>query len=151
MKISLALGPRQPLDRATAWACALTNQFTLPGLGSLVSGRRVGYAQLALAMLGAGPMLAFTVRLLFAAYHVQQAARTIASFQELLDYVRLRLQSMPQSWGLYFWIGVPGLIIFVISWLWALASSVAILRESYANCPRKPTPESGGAGQINDE
>src|SRR5829696_7918265 len=49
MKISLALGPRRPLSRQTAWGC-LTANLALPGMGSLVAGRRVGYAQLAVAV-----------------------------------------------------------------------------------------------------
>ena len=51
MKISLALGPRRPLSRQTAWGCLTTN-LALPGAGSLVAGRVSGYPQLALGVGG---------------------------------------------------------------------------------------------------
>src|SRR6266478_1303859 len=63
MKISLALGPRHPLSRQTAWGCLTTN-LALPGSGSLVAGRRSGYAQLALAVSGMVLTLIFGLRFL---------------------------------------------------------------------------------------
>src|ERR1043166_5887290 len=51
MKISLALGPRRPLSRQTAWGCFTTN-LALPGFGSLIAGHKVGYAQAVLTMTG---------------------------------------------------------------------------------------------------
>src|SRR5690348_1541055 len=49
MRISLALGPRRPLSRQTAWGC-LTSNLALPGSGSLLAGHRAGYGQLLLAL-----------------------------------------------------------------------------------------------------
>ena len=132
MKISLALGPRRILDRPTAWACVLANQGTLPGAGTLASGRRAGYAQAALALAGFGPMLLLSLRVLIAAYHFQQISGEFSSFEEMFDEVSIRLRHLPQTWGLYFWIGVPGSSLFALGWLWALVSSLAILTESYA-------------------
>src|SRR5207302_6221743 len=51
MKISLALGPRGPLSRQTAWGCFTTN-LAMPGFGSLVAGRVSGYPQAALWFAG---------------------------------------------------------------------------------------------------
>src|SRR5689334_16434627 len=51
MKISLALGPRRPLSRQTAWGCFTTN-LAMPGFGSLVAGRISGYPQAALMIVG---------------------------------------------------------------------------------------------------
>ncbi|MEO8426819.1 MAG: hypothetical protein ABI651_06880 [Verrucomicrobiota bacterium] len=130
MKISLALGPRRPLDRATAWACVMANQATLPGVGSLAAGRRVGYGQVALGLIGVVPMLAFSVRLLLAAYRVQQTVGSFGSPDELMEYLQQGLRDVPHTWGLYFWIGLPGAALFIIAWFWALASSLSILLES---------------------
>src|SRR4051812_17590408 len=63
MKISLALGPRKPLSRQTAWGC-LTANLALPGSGSLLAGRVIGYPQLALGGLGMLLTLVFGVRFL---------------------------------------------------------------------------------------
>ncbi len=43
--------PRRALSRAEAWACFSAN-LALPGAGSLVAGRAVGYGQMACAFLG---------------------------------------------------------------------------------------------------
>ncbi|MBI3416380.1 MAG: hypothetical protein HY043_13880 [Verrucomicrobia bacterium] len=137
MKISLALGPRRKLDRATAWACVLANQCALPGSGTLTAGRRIGFAQTALALVGFGPMILLSLRVLVAAYHFQQAADEFSSFGEIIDEVSLRLRHIPQTWGLYFWIGAPGLCLFALGWFWALTSSIAILAEAYST-PRLP-------------
>ena len=136
MKISLALGPRRPLDRATAWACMMANQFTLPGVGSLAAGRRVGYAQVALGLIGVVPMLAFSIRVLIAAYHVRQTVGSFGALDELTDYVQRGMREIPNTWGLYFWVGLPGTVLFIIAWLWALASSISILLESRKETPR---------------
>ncbi len=61
MKISLALGPRQPLSRQTALGC-LTSNLALPGSGSLLAGRRSGYGQLVLAITGLFVITIFGVR-----------------------------------------------------------------------------------------
>src|SRR5437773_12522439 len=42
----------RPLDEETAWFCLVTNLTVLPGLGSLIAHRRVGYLQAGLALLG---------------------------------------------------------------------------------------------------
>lgn len=140
MKISLALAPRRKLDRATAWACVLANQCALPGSGTLTAGRRIGYAQAALALIGFGPMILLSLRMLVAVYHLQQAAGEFGSFAEIFDEVSLRLRHVPQAWGFYFWIGVPGLCLFTLGWLWALVSSLGILLEAYS-VPHSPDLE----------
>jgi len=56
-------GPAAP-DRATAWACLLTNALTLPGLGSIAGGRSVGYPQGGLALLGFALSLYWLVKTL---------------------------------------------------------------------------------------
>ena len=136
MKISFALGPRRPLDRATAWACVMANQFTLPGVGSLAAGRRVGYAQVALGLIGALPILAFSIRVLIAAYHLQQAIGSFDALDDQMDYVRQGFRAIPHTWGLIFWVGLPGTILFIIAWLWALTISLSILLESRKEIPR---------------
>ena len=51
MKISLALGQARPLSRSEAKGC-LTANLALPGSGSLVAGRAVGYFQMAFYLAG---------------------------------------------------------------------------------------------------
>jgi hypothetical protein len=129
MKLSLACGPRRPLDRTDAWGCVTTNQFVLPGLGSLVAGRRTGYLQAALAVIG------FVCSAMFAVWLIR---------------TWLGLHPMPEDWETWKalfaqWkphliLGAVGFGGFGIAWLWALASSLAILRESRSAPSRDRKP-----------
>ena len=118
MKISLALGPRQPLSRQTAWGCFTTN-LAMPGFGSLVAGRISGYPQAALMMVGLVVSVLGAVRL-FSWYaanasHLQDTGDPIAYFQQMWLVMR---------WALL------GLGLFGLGWLWALLTSLAILSEA---------------------
>src|ERR1041385_4146218 len=115
MKISLALGPRQPLSRQTAWGCLTTN-LALPGCGSLLAGRRAGYPQLALAMLGLFVITVFGLRFIvwgianWSRWHAPEADPT----QSLLE-IWLHLRAALLGFG-----------IAMIAWLWALMTSLSI-------------------------
>ncbi len=94
-------------DRASARACTLTNLLVLPGLGSLVAGRRVGWAQLGLALAGVG---------LFG-YGLWQLLRDwLASEGPVFEFTR----------GLGGLLG--GLGVSVVAWLWALGTSLQVHR-----------------------
>jgi hypothetical protein len=51
MKLNLALGQIRPLSRSEARGC-LTANLALPGSGSLVAGRAVGYWQMTMYLVG---------------------------------------------------------------------------------------------------
>src|SRR2546426_4036888 len=92
MKISLALGPRQPLSRQTAWGCFTTN-LALPGSGSLAAGRISGYAQAALAI--GGMMMTMLCGVRFVRWYVtnwprfhQPQTDAVVVLQELWRFVR---------------------------------------------------------------
>jgi hypothetical protein len=115
----LALGPRRPLSRQTAWGCLTTN-LALPGLGSLVAGRISGYSQAALALGGMGLTMAFGVRFMlwFAANWARlhdPEADPVAALLEMWVAGGLR-------WALL------GIALFALGWLWALATSLGLLR-----------------------
>ena|SRR5438874_4346522 len=119
MKISLALGPRRPLDRTTAWGC-LTANLAVPGCGSLVSGRVSGYFQMALAIIGVALTTVFGLK--FIVWHANNWADLqltqpdmAENFQELWRHLRP---------------ACVGLVVFLAGMLWALASSISILIES---------------------
>ena len=119
MKISLALGKRQPLSRQTAWGCLTTN-LARPGFGSLVAGHAVGYAQAVLSVGGLMLSLVFGARFLgwyVANWSRLQGAQSdpIAAMAEVLRAVR---------WP------AMGIGVFVVGWLWALSTSWQILRSA---------------------
>jgi len=127
MKLSLALGQRRPLDRATAWGCLTTN-LAIPGCGSLVAGRVSGYLQFLIAIIGEVVSAYFCLKFMFWYQsnwtQMQQIQPdSAANFHEL--WLRLR-------WFLL------GLGVFGAGWLWALGSSLGILLEAKKAPPAAP-------------
>lgn len=96
-------------DRPSARACTLTNLLVLPGLGSLAAGRKVGWAQAALALAGVGLFLYGVARLL---------RDWLAAGAEPVFEFTLALGCL-----------LGGLAVSVVAWLWALVTSLQIHRE----------------------
>src|SRR2546425_4585484 len=122
MKISLALGPRHPLSRQTAWGCLTTN-LALPGFGSLVAGRVSGYPQVALGLLGLVLTLVFGVRFFY--WYAANWSRFQGAQAD-------PFAAMGEMWRVVRW-ALLGMGIFFIGWLWALATSLQILRAAKAS------------------
>ena len=119
MKISLAPGPRRALSPQTAWGCLTTN-LAVPGFGSLLAGRAIGYLQAVLGLLGLALTLGFGIRFFWWFFRnwsrIQDpAADPVAVLGELWQAVR---------WPLL------GIGLFAVSWLWALGTSWTIVREA---------------------
>jgi len=105
---SAAAGPRV-IDRPTAWACLLTNVATLPGLGTIAAGHRVGYVQAVIAVIGF---------ILSMAWFGLTAKEWWATNQIALGFT--------PTLGL----GVAGVAVYGIAWIWALTSSLRVLRSA---------------------
>jgi len=117
MKISLALGPRQPLSRQTAWGCLTTN-LALPGFGSLVAGYVAGYAQ---AALGIGGLILTTVfGLRFIAWYIANWSRFYGAHAE-------PFAAFSDMWPVLRW-ALLGIGLFIVALLWSLATSLEIIR-----------------------
>ena len=119
MKISLALGPRQPLSRQTAWGCLTTN-LALPGFGSLLGGRRSGYPQAALMICGL--ILTCVCGIRFMIWAVANWSRLQGN--ELDPFGGLLEMWLAARWAL------AGIGIFATAWVWALGTSLELLREA---------------------
>jgi hypothetical protein len=109
------------MDEARAWACLMTNLLVLPGLGSLLGGRRIGWIQAALALVGFA-LSAFWL-LWFAA-------------------ALLREGGFPLDGGPYLPGGLTGVLLFAVSWIWGLLTGLSVLGET-----RDARRGRGGAGQ----
>ncbi|MBI4658974.1 MAG: hypothetical protein HY735_09030 [Verrucomicrobia bacterium] len=112
MKIFSALAGPKRLDRPTAWACVMANLAVLPGLGSWILGRSVGLIQMGLALVGFG-------------------LTTVWCFWFVKTWIVLR--HFPHEPGPHFGKGLAGVVLFLAAWIWALASSIAILRQTRWN------------------
>jgi hypothetical protein len=113
MKQSSAAAPRKPLDRKTAKACLVVNQFATPGLGSLLGRRFVaGTLQLVLAVFGFCLLMLWFVCLLRNTYVDLTGGRRVPAHGEY---------------------GVIGALSFLASWLWAWVTSFSLIREAKNN------------------
>jgi hypothetical protein len=99
----------QPLTRTKATICVALNLLVLPGLGTLITGRRSGWPQMMLSVVGFGLNCAWAVWF-FA--------------------VLLRSEQLPEDLTAHIWVALSGVVIFLVAWLWALVSSLQILREA---------------------
>ena len=97
------------VDKPTAWACTLANLVTVPGLGSLAAGRKIGYVQAVLSLLG------------FA-----------LSFLGLIGFLRdWRVRGdYPEGFTPSLWLALAGMALFLTGWLWALQTSIGLHGEA---------------------
>jgi len=103
--------------RTRAWLSVAINQFAFPGLGTILMERRVGYLQAILMVAG------FILATGFALWVIVCAIRY--AMNPAWDEVDFRAAYQPFKWALF-----SGLALCAIAWLWALTSSVGILRQS---------------------
>lgn len=97
------------LNRSQAWGCVLGN-LVLPGLGTFIARRRVsGVLQLLVSQSG------FVLMLLWAISYV-------------LEW--LKEGAMPTDLGPHSQLSLLGAALFLLAWIWSLASSVDILLSS---------------------
>ncbi len=116
MKVSLALGPRRPLSRQTAWGCLTTN-LVMPGAGSLAAGRVSGYAQLALAIAGTAVTILFGVHFIW---------WFLSNWSRLHNPDVDPVETMGEILRAVKWPAL-GIGLFFVAWLWALATSLGIV------------------------
>ena len=113
--------------QSRAWLCVITNLLAFPGLGTIMARRRWGYAQAALTLLGfaifMGFMVWFMARLL-------QVAGDMSG-----DLEQFRALAWSRTW-----VAAAGLGLCLVSWVWALFSSLAILRAAREAIRPPPVP-----------
>ena len=117
-----APSPPSP-KRPPALLWAIVNQLAFPGLGTLMMGRRVGYAQAAIMLAG------FTLTMGFLLWYLVCVGRYAAnpSWEETHFTSLYR----PYQWSLYW-----GLGLCAFAWVWALFSSIAMLRAARTDAGR---------------
>jgi hypothetical protein len=92
----------------------------MPGVGSLVAGRRCGYAQFVLSIAGMLLTMVFAAR--FFAWYSAHMPR----MKEMdLD----PLEELAGMWMVARW-SVLGIALFAMGWLWGLGTGLALVREA---------------------
>ncbi len=114
--------------RSSAWSAVLINQLAFPGLGTIMSGRRVGYVQAGLMLIG------FFLAMGFFIWYFVCIARHLSnpgwSHEQFIATFR------PYLWSLYWGLGLSAL-----AWFWSLKSSLEMLKEKDVRTP-PPIPSS---------
>ena len=121
MKISLALGPRRTLSRQTALGC-LTSNLAMPGVGSLVAGRRSGYAQFVLGLGGLVLTMVFAAR--FFVWYSANLPRIRGTDMDPIE-------GLAEIWMAARW-SLLGMALFALGWLWSLGTGLTLVREAKA-------------------
>ena len=105
-------------------------------MGSLVAGRASGYAQVTFAVTGTLLTMIFGVR--FVVWYLANWSRFNGAQSDPLG-------SLQELWLEVRW-ALGGIAIFGIGWLWALGTSLNIVRESRkaAAPPHSPPPSNPG-------
>jgi hypothetical protein len=123
----MASAPPKPITRAKAWTCAGLNQLGFPGMGTIFAGRKIGYAQSALMLIGFGFTLYYMMSSFMGAFSVLNDPNW--------DDTVLR-EAMKRGK----WFGIAGSALCAAAWVWALFSSLQILNDSQKQPP--PLPKS---------
>ncbi len=129
-KVSLALGPRQPLSRQSAWGCFTTN-LALPGFGSLAAGHVSGYPQAFLGIVGLALTAFFAAQ--FFGWYAANSPRFNSDNGDALA-------ALAELWTAVRW-PLLGMVVFLAGWLWALLTSLQILHAARKAEPPRLAPQ----------
>ena len=102
-----------------AWGCFTTN-LVFPGLGSLVGGRKSGYAQLVFCFAGMALTLVCGVRFVF---------WSVAHWSEFHNPDADPVTVLHDLWVHARW-PLLGMVMFAIAWLWSLLTSRLLVNEA---------------------
>lgn len=106
--------------RERAWGVAIAN-LALPGFGTVMAGRKVGYFQLGLSVLG---VICFTVFLTYAIPHLGELLQQLSNPTDDPDAALEFLA----HWLPWMAVAFAGIILCVTAWCWALGTSVKEVR-----------------------
>jgi len=134
MKIFSAPANPEASAQEIARGCFTAN-LAIPGMGSLVGRRKVGYAQLTLCFTGFGLTLVTGIRCIYWVLahwdelHDPNLTDPLAALREVFSQMR---------WPLL------GIVLFISAWFWALLTSYGLLRAAAsATPPTFKTPTAG--------
>ena len=97
------------MDERRALSCLAANLLVLPGLGTLVAGRRSGLVQAALALVG------FVLIMLW-----------LTAF--VLDWIERG--GVPPGGGPHLSWGILGIVVGGVAWVWSLVTGLAVIKET---------------------
>lgn len=111
--------PLRKKSRVHSWGLAVANQLALPGLGTVLAGRKIGYVQLLLSAIG------LTLTSAFIAWSVPNMGDWLNVPQD-----DQQILANFEKWKPWLAVAFAGIAIVAVSWIWALFSSRSILNDS---------------------
>jgi len=121
----MAEQPPRIISRKRALVCLGMNAFGLPGLGTIMAGRVIGYVQAALMCLG------FFLSVGFMMVYLASSVGSLNRF--MLTGVSEDPTVHYEPWLWVLWLGLG---LSIIAWTWSLISSLIILRQTPEAPPR---------------
>lgn len=118
----MSSGPKTGRERA--WGVAIANQLALPGFGTVMAGKKVGYAQLTLSVAG---VICFTA---FLIHSLPQLGGLLRQLTNPSDDPDAALEFLAQ-WVPWLGVAGAGIFLWVTAWFWALGTSVKAVRADY--------------------
>ena len=122
----MAEQPPRIISRKRALVCLGMNALGLPGLGTIMAGRAIGYVQAALMCLG------FFLLVGFMMLYLTSSVGSLNRF--MLTGVTEDPTIHYEPWLWVLWLG---LALSFIAWTWSVISSLVILRQT----PPEPPPQ----------
>jgi hypothetical protein len=120
MKTFSARANSKSSAREIARGCFSTN-LAIPGLGSVVGGRKIGYLQMVICFTGQSITLIFGGRFIYWA---------LAHWSEIYHpNIADPLSGLREIWP-RFRMPLLGIFLFAVAWLWALRTSYLLLGEA---------------------
>jgi len=117
------------IDKKTAYGLLAAN-LILPGIGSILGGRKSGYFQVLLSLISLGATFYYGLKLgKWFLLHSEQVPDWIYGFPPEIQN---------QLWKLIVPI-IYALILFIISLVWSVLTSISIIRQAKQNAPPKIT------------
>ena len=113
------------LSPSKAWAYAAVNQLAFPGAGTVMAGRRVGYVQATIMLVGFVLTMIYLCGLIFATFNAAMSSAT-------------GVPGDLQSGSVYShqaWAGKIGFILSTLAWCWSLLSSIVIICKAQKEPP----------------
>jgi hypothetical protein len=120
----MSSAPPQPkqLSRSKAWALAAMNQLAFPGAGTVMAGRKIGYVQAVIMVVGF--VLTMTYLLM-----------VIGTMFALLTNIQISEAEYDARRHQYAWAGLSGFVLCAVAWFWSLASSISIVTSAQKEPP----------------
>ena len=120
LKAAPSENPSNRRDRG--WGIAIMNQLALPGFGTVMAGRKIGYVQLCFSVAG---FICITAFLFFALSHFGEVLRLRATAADdpeaALDFF--------SAWAPWLLTAFAGMTLWGTAWLWAWATSVKAVKD----------------------